>query len=160
MPNPKHPAALATGDASIKHLTKPPVVTPEFGAVNPVHLWQRPTRWVFAASSDTEHEDSQGHPHLLKLDTESGAQKTWAPAGYRGVGLGFGAPTFIPAAREQAADSDAGTVLALAAEADGTPLLYIIDAATMKEVAHLDLPIAPLPSVGLHNHFSSFPESV
>ena len=76
-------------------------------------------------------------------------------------GLIPGAPEFVPAAGGQAADSAAGAVLVLAIDGAGTgkPRLVILDGETMKVAATLALPILPLASAGLHNHWSAFPTS-
>lgn len=128
--------------------------------MNPAHMWQRPARWMWALATDESQIDTEGFPNLLKLDTQTGSQRTWAPPGLRGMPMGLGGPSFVPAAQDQAADSDAGSLLVLAAEDAAPPVLFVIDAATLKEVARLELPISPMPSIGLHNHFSDFPSSV
>ena len=56
--------------------------------------------------------------------------------------------------------SAAGAVLVLLTDAaSGAPSLAVLDGETMAPVATLALPVAPLASPGLHNHWSEYPTS-
>lgn len=74
MPNPLHPDSPTEADALVRDLTGPRsgVVTPEFGCVNPQHMWQSPTRYIWAAAADPNASASAENapfPQIVKVDT-------------------------------------------------------------------------------------------
>ena len=160
MPNPLAPGAAVDGVATLTDLTAADdarVPMPEFGVVNPVHMWTRPTRylWASAAAKRTAASNSFWNT-IFRLDTSDGSLATWSPEGSDVPG----APEFVPAAADQAPDSAAGAVLVLTLDgATGQPSLVVLDGETHAVAAKLSLPVAPLASAGLHNHWSPFPTS-
>ena len=87
---------------------------------------------------------------LRRVDTKTGEQTVWGRNGYK-----LGAPLFIPSEYDQGPDSEQGAVLVVGVDGAGAVVLFVVDAATMVLVAELALPMRPIPSVGLHNHYSS-----
>ena len=64
-------------------------------------------------------------------------------------------PAFVQRSAGQSADSAEGVIVALIVGPDGQPNVALIDGATMKEVAVLSLPIAPLQeNTGAHNYWA------
>ena len=160
MPNPTAPGAPTDGAAAIEDLTSMTdarVPTPEFGVVNPAHMWKRPTRYIWASAAVHKATPAVFYNTVFRLDTSDGSIATWSPDG-----LIPGAPEFVPAASDQDPDSAAGAVLVLAIGSTSVaqkPSLVILDGETHNVVATLTLPILPLASPGLHNHWSAFPTS-
>jgi len=72
MPNPRHPDSPMDGPATAYSLTDPTngVVTPDFGAVNPTHMWRQPTRFIWAAATDPAlSPEAIPFPRIARINT-------------------------------------------------------------------------------------------
>eukprot|EP00040_Diaphanoeca_grandis_P037659 m.247545 g.247545 ORF g.247545 m.247545 type:complete len:547 (+) comp33856_c3_seq22:990-2630(+) len=178
MPNPKarahttresaHPQQHPHGSvqesvAAITRLSSAIDISFEFGVVNPAHMWQRPTKYVWGLATDDDHKSATWFPHFVRVDTEAAVGgdvdsqvKRFTP----GDDWLCSAPLFVPKDQHQDAESGEGVLIVVAVSTTtGKPSLFVVDADTMLLVANATLPVAPLQAMGLHNHWSELPTS-
>jgi carotenoid cleavage dioxygenase-like enzyme len=158
MPNPTADGAPAEGAAELRLLSGGADVSSEFGAVNPAVMWKGPARYIWAASTDAAHHPYPWFPHVARIDTDAEAGNgvlRWSP----GLDWMMAPPLFIPLDAKQPADSAAGAVIVYAVDLRGQSAVFVLDGESHTLAAQLSLPVAPLPSMGLHNHFSGYPSS-
>eukprot|EP00656_Telonema_subtile_P051354 TRINITY_DN6879_c0_g1_i8.p2 TRINITY_DN6879_c0_g1~~TRINITY_DN6879_c0_g1_i8.p2 ORF type:complete len:273 (+),score=48.18 TRINITY_DN6879_c0_g1_i8:208-1026(+) len=159
MPNPND-AGPSNGQAVVRDLTSmsdPRLSTPEFGVVNPMQMWRAPTKHIWCNSVDlTLGSKPTSWTTTFRLDTETGEVLTWSP----GPKTRVAAPLYIPRDRDQSPEQAAGVVIVLTLTELGEPGVVLLDGDSHQVVATMSLPVAPLPSFGLHSHWSEFPTSV
>lgn len=160
-PNPLAPAAPREGAATMTRLSSRRDVSPEFGTVNPTHVWQRSARFVWALATDDASRHLTYLPNLIRIDTTAKDAESSVLRWSSGGQFGLTPPMFVPRNASQGADSAAGVIVTVAVSQRGAaPAMLLFDAEDLTLLANLTLPIAPLEDTGLHNHFSAFPSSV
>ena len=107
--------------------------------------------WMAASRA----EDRQAFPlsmiAIVKYDVESDkTTHVWEPEG-----LHMGEPYFVPKAKGQGPMNDDGAIVVVAMNTTGNLFGAILDATDLTELALFEIPMAPVPSFGLHNFYST-----
>ncbi|CAB9512469.1 carotene 9',10'-oxygenase [Seminavis robusta] len=88
---------------------------------------------------------------IVKHDVTTGeALDTYEPEG-----LYVGEPYFVPRTKDQGAMRDDGAIVVIAMNATGNLFGAVLNASNLEELALFEIPMAPVPTFGLHSYYST-----
>merc|ERR1711862_1086441 len=102
-------------------------------------------------ATDAAHKELEWLPNVIKIDAFHPETRPLVYSAAEGEALG--APVFVPRAADSADDDGALLMMQYKKSEPDVSRVLILDAATMKEIANVVLPL-PVPAMpGLHNHY-------
>merc|ERR1712000_237773 len=118
------------------------IITPEFAVIHPGYMWKTATRYVWASATDEAHKDCEYFPYIVRVDMSDSSKNAVRWSVPDEAAWIASPPLFLPRSKSQSPDSADGVVLVLLASHEAkSPVLTILDAATMQQVASMTLPL-------------------
>ena len=106
--------------------------------------------WYWCVGSSLVDERQGASPQMLDFVLKVDVRSNKTVARWQRKGLSPGEPIFVPKSATQDPLSDDGAIVVHALNNKGQLFGVVLDAATLVELAFLELPVPLMPNVGLH----------